>query len=499
MNASTPATPLWARPLPLALILLLLSLPRLFTGVRMGLLPDEGYYAMWSLHLGVGYYDHSPAIAWVVAAGRALFGEGAFPVRSLVLASTFLVFALLYRLGVLLFNDARVGAVAAIFYAVSVGVVLSFSIATPDAPAVLFWLATLWACAEFEARRNPWWWLLAGAFAGLGLLSKYTVLLLGPGVLLWLLSSAERRAWFGIWQLWAGALLAVALFLPVVWWNYTHEWISFAFQFGRSTLLGREHFTSLMPLGIFVVALALILLPPAFIFMLIGTGAWLSFGRTWRPRGLALPVLTTAPMLIYFFVHSFISTAQPHWLNPIFAPLTLIAGWAVVSVRPRAWLLRWPLAALRWLQVPLGLVIIVFASYVIETGTLPAIGGHYDVAYLRGWDDLTRKVSALAAAKGAKWVDTPNFLIGSLLGYGFKTANDPLPILQTNEPFRYIYMDPPPAELLASPHIVLRELRADRDPPPLGGRHLSVETLGRVTRDSNGVPVASYAAYLVTD
>ena len=50
-----------------------------------GLLPltaDEAYYWMWSKHLAFGYYDHPPAIAWIIRAGTALLGDTAFGVRA---------------------------------------------------------------------------------------------------------------------------------------------------------------------------------------------------------------------------------------------------------------------------------------------------------------------------------------------------------------------------------------------------------------------------------
>ena len=60
-------------------------LPRLVVALNMGPLPDEPYYALWSMHLSAGYYDHSPGIAYAVALGRALLGEGMIPVRAVTL------------------------------------------------------------------------------------------------------------------------------------------------------------------------------------------------------------------------------------------------------------------------------------------------------------------------------------------------------------------------------------------------------------------------------
>ena len=486
--------PWWASARGYAAIVVLLSLPRLIVAFRMGLLSDEAYYALWSMHPGPGYYDHSPGIAWAVAAGRAVFGEGLLAVRGVTLLAGFAGFALIYRIGTLLFADARAGAFAGYFYAVSVGAVLSFSIATPDGISTLFWLAAIWAVAEGEHRRNASWWLAAGAFAGLGLLSKYTNVFLAPGLLLYLLADRTRRTAFLRWQLWAGAALAIAMFLPVIWWNAGHDWISFRFQLARSSVSGHGGITSPIPFLYYWIALALIMLPPAFLLMLSALPSWLR-----RPGGRAaldLPVLTSLPMVLFFAAHSLVNTANPNWLDPVFPSFALVAGYAAVWVRPRAALLRWSLAALRWLQIPLGMALIVFLASGILIGELPGFGMRGILSYGRGWHGLAAKLSDMADKTGARWVDTNTYLVEGLVAYAMISNGDPLPVLQPNEPFRYTYAPPPATDLLAAPHLVLRETSAEQ-PPPLPGKHQSVTPLGIVQREDDGNVLGRYAVYLV--
>ena len=42
---------------------------RLVMAAFIPLIPDEVYYWEWSRHLAGGYFDHPPAIAWLVRAG----------------------------------------------------------------------------------------------------------------------------------------------------------------------------------------------------------------------------------------------------------------------------------------------------------------------------------------------------------------------------------------------------------------------------------------------
>lgn len=480
--------PWWARPAGYAGAILALTLPRLVAAFTMGLYSDEAYYALWSLQPGAGYYDHAPGIAWVIAAGRALFGEGLFAVRSVTLLAGFVAFALIYRLGALLFSDARIGALAGMFYAVSLAVAYTFNMAFPDGISVLFWLATLWATAEFAARGNPWWWLAAGAFAGLGLLSKYLNVFLGAGLLLYLLTAAERRRWFGLWQLWVGGVLALVLFLPVVWWNAGHDWISFRFQLGRSTL-GQTENASATPFLLYWGTIALLMLPPAFLLTLGAFPAWVR--RTGSARGLDLPILTSLPILLFFAVHSLVQVPNPNWVATVFPPLMLVAAWAAISVRPRLKLLRWPVIGLSWLQVPLGLVLVTFLSLSLVLGEIPGLGMRKFVSYGSGWNGVARELAALAEVNGAKWIDTEwSFELASLAGYALVAEGHRLPVYQTTALYRYTFPEPQP-DLLETAHLKLVEIDTGSRPPP------DPALVGIIDRRDDVHVLGSYAVYLV--
>lgn len=457
------ALPWWARPAGFAGAILLLSLPRLVAAFTLGLYIDEAYYALWSVDPAAGYYDHSPGIAWVIAAGRALFGEGLFAIRSFTLLAGFISIALIYRLGLLLFADARIGALAGIFYAVTPGVAYTFNMAFPDGISVLFWLAALWAVAEFAARGNPWWWLAVGAFAGFGLLSKYLNVFLGAGLVLYLLSSAERRRWLGHWQVWAGGALALVMFLPVIWWNAAHEWMSFSFQLGRSTL-GEIDEASATPFLIYWGTIALLMLPPAFLLVLCAIPAWVR--RNGSARGLDLPLLTSLPIVLFFAVHSLVRTPNPNWVATVFPLLMLVAAWAAVNVRPRFALLRWPVIGLSWLQVPLGLALISFLSVSIVLGEIPGVGQRRIVSFGTGWDQVANELNALADTNNAEWIDTQrSFELASLAGYALVAEGHELPVYQTSKLYRYTFPAPDPA-LLAAPHLRLIEIKPGSRPDP---------------------------------
>lgn len=159
-------------------------------------------------------------------------GDTAFGVRAPQLAAFAIGTAALWRASVLLFG-AEVAITAVVFTLAMPLLGAGGIIITPDGPTVLFWGLALWALAELMRSQNANWWLAVGLFAGLGLLSKYTNLFLGAGIVAWLLAVPEARRWFASWQLWAGGAVAALCAVPVVIWNAEHGWASFAKQFGR--------------------------------------------------------------------------------------------------------------------------------------------------------------------------------------------------------------------------------------------------------------------------
>ncbi len=480
---AAPRPPFWATPPGAGVIVLLLTLPRLAFAIRFGLIGDEAYYAIWSFYPSVWYYDHSPSVAWLIWLGRALLGESELAVRSMFFVADLVVCAALYRMGNILFGDRRIGAVAAIAYSVTIGVVITFAVATPDGPSTMFWVLAVWAVAEFTRSRNANWWLLAGLCAGLGLLSKYTVVFLGAGLLVYLVTSRERLAWLKLWQVWAGGALALLCFAPVVWVNSQRDWNSFRYQLGRSNFA--DHVVQPGEFLRFLVEEGIQLLPTLYVFVIVGIV--LFFAR--RARSLGLPVLTATPMAAYFLADALFGRVNPNWTAPLFPQLALVGAWAAITVRPQVGWLRWALNAIAALHVPLGLALMFVAYQSIETRTLPFLGPVKAFDFVYGWPDLWSKVSALAKDSGARWVDTTNYSLNGWLGYYARMAHDPLPVFETSEPFRYQYMPPADPVLMAAPHLLVT--------PGTGAPPANATLLATVTRDAGGDPLETYSVYLV--
>lgn len=202
---------------------------KLFAGAGLGLIFDECYYWTWSLHLQPCYFDHPPLVAWVIAAGHALLGHNALAVRLGAILSGVLLAIAGRQLGKEMFGDAA-GNRAGIFLTLAPIFAGNAFLMTPDTMLIPAWaFAMLYAWRGSRPNAPMTWWLAAGAAAGVGMLSKYTMVLFFAGLgLLWLLSPGNRKRLF-LGSMLAG-IVALILFLPVIRWNSLHGWSSFAHQ-----------------------------------------------------------------------------------------------------------------------------------------------------------------------------------------------------------------------------------------------------------------------------
>ena len=189
----------------------------------------ETYHWLYAQHPALGYYDHPGMIGWMIWLSTRLFGDTPLGVRMVTFIAGSLAIWFVFLAGRRLYDD-RAGRLAAMLFGIAYGTLKFGSMATPDAPLLLFWMATVWALAHALAGVRTAWWLLAGVFLGGALLSKYTAIFLPLGVAVFLLFSREHSLWLRRKEPYLAALVALAVFSPTIVWNAQNEWQSFVYQ-----------------------------------------------------------------------------------------------------------------------------------------------------------------------------------------------------------------------------------------------------------------------------
>jgi dolichol-phosphate mannosyltransferase len=222
--------PRW-RNLAAGLIIYAFVLRLVYAG-SVELMPEETYYWNYSRHLDFGYLDHPPMVAWLIRAATALFGQTEFGVRAGALFCGAVTSIFVYKLARNLFGEAA--ALAALLLTQALPYFfLSGLLMTPDAAMVAAWAGSLYFLerALLGGQSRAWW--LAGLCLGIGMISKYSIALLGLAAALFMLWDRESRRWWRRPEPYFAALIALAVFSPVIIWNAQHDWASFAFQTSR--------------------------------------------------------------------------------------------------------------------------------------------------------------------------------------------------------------------------------------------------------------------------
>ena len=211
-------------------LILGITLWRLLVAAVLPVMRDEAYYFDWAGRLAWGYFDHPPGVA-VIAIGAWLEPGSALAARlgTIILGSAaLLVLWRLYRASGLRAGNGLL--LALILSVASAPGLIAGLITTPDSVLLLCWpLALHEALRALQGQRRRW--LTAGLATGLGLLGKYSMVMLGP-VFLWALLRADPRALRTPWP-YLGGLLALLVFAPNLLWNAQHDWLTLRFQFGH--------------------------------------------------------------------------------------------------------------------------------------------------------------------------------------------------------------------------------------------------------------------------
>jgi dolichol-phosphate mannosyltransferase len=387
---------------------------RLVYSGRVELLPEETYYWNYAQHLDIGYLDHPPMVAWLIAAGTRLFGSGEFGVRIGALLSGGVATFFAYRLTDNLFGRSS-ALVALVLVQILPFLFVAGLLMTPDAPLTAAWVASLYFLerALVAGRRDAWWG--AGICLGLGLLSKYTIVLVALSAFIFAIIDPQSRRWFRRPEPYAACLLALAVFSPVIAWNAQNHWVSFLFQTSRR-LADRPQFALHK-----LIASVIVLLTPSGVAAAVwaltrgvrggqsspgsedSRGEDGQRGRGWR----FLQVATLTPLAV-FVVFSLRHEVKLDWTGaPLLAAVPLLACGIVEGARGAA--AGWcALLRASWVPTLIVLLLIYGAGLYDLTWGIPGVGyGKHAELVPVGWRELGDQVDAIAGRIGREGGQAP--------------------------------------------------------------------------------------------
>ena len=376
-------------------LLLALALARLLVHLlangQYGFHRDELAVLSDASHLAWGYVAYPPLTPFVAHLSMQLFDDslGAFRVPSaLAQALATLLAGLVAReLG----GHRVAQAVAAIAVACAPFSMLAGSMLQYTSLDYLWWVLAAWVLLKLVNGGDRRWWLALGLVIGLGMLTRYTMLICAVGIVVAVLATPVRRQLARPWR-WAGAALSLLVFAPNAWWQWQHDFVYLDFVshiHARDVEIGR---TAGFLSGQWRVGANPLTAP-----LWMAGLAWLAFARgaaRWRA-----PAWLYATALALFWLAS----ARDYYLAPAY-PMLLAAGAVLLErgidrLRPRAARMAWGATALM-LGVALATTVAVALPFApVGSKAWDLSRRVHDIfAEEIGWPELVAQVAAVYRA-----------------------------------------------------------------------------------------------------
>jgi 4-amino-4-deoxy-L-arabinose transferase-like glycosyltransferase len=214
--------------------------------------------------------------------------------------------------------SARAGFWLVVILAATPILAVGCTLLTVDAPSVFFWVAAFVCGWRAIQSGGPGYWCGLGICLGLGFLSKYTAVAQIPSFILFFLLYPPARRHLRRPGPYLALALASLAFLPVLWWNYRHGWITLTHLYERGGLDHAWRFQWRMPVEFLGAELGL--LNPIFCVAMIGSAmfCW----RNARRGPLVLYLFTMgAPLFLFYTLYTLRARVQPNWIAPAVVPL----------------------------------------------------------------------------------------------------------------------------------------------------------------------------------
>ncbi|HUN55391.1 MAG TPA: glycosyltransferase family 39 protein [Smithella sp.] len=281
------------------------TLIRLIVAPFFGLGVDEAHYILYAKYLALSYVDHPPLVGWTHAPFFYIFGTNEFlarlPAILIFAATSYCAYLFILRIT----QSTRLSLLSVLalncsFMLNALGLML-----LPDSFLLLFVFLLIFISEKLLREKKPLDFILLGILLGLMGLAKYTAILFVPPLALFFLMKKRYDILFSPYMFLA-AIIAFVMITPVIYWNMTHDFISFRYQgghiFGTLSSSFKNFAESLAAqFGVYC----------PFLFII----AFYGFFKALRSKSvyLQLAVLFGGTIIAFFLLTSFYERTLPHW------------------------------------------------------------------------------------------------------------------------------------------------------------------------------------------
>jgi hypothetical protein len=180
---------------------------------------DEFDYIICGRHLAWGYVDQPPLLPVLSRIIAAIFGDSLRAIRLIPALSNAALIVLIGMIARELGGKRFAVVLSAVTVLVGPIYLSGGNLLTSNCCLEgLLWTGCIYFAILAAKRNEPKYWLWFGVVAGIGLEEKYSILVLGFGIVVGLVLTRQRQFLFNKW-IWIGGAIALLIFLPNLIWN----------------------------------------------------------------------------------------------------------------------------------------------------------------------------------------------------------------------------------------------------------------------------------------
>jgi len=376
-------------------LILITSILKLFISGCIELGNDEVYYYTYAIQPDWNHFDHPPMIGLLMRlTSLNLLWVNDVSMRLGAIISCAVATWFIFQTGKLISNE-RVGWFAALLYNCSVYTsIIAGLFILPDSPQMPFYTASLYIMSRLAFKdddKEIKWWLLLGLTIGLAMLCKVHGLYLWAGFGLFLL--LRRIKWLFNWRMYAGIIITLVCFIPILYWNVQNHFITYTYHSARvtnHTLQLDSFFRELTGEFAYQNPIVFVLIVLSIIH-LIGKKKSSSLEKNLWLLCMGLP------MIFLFWGISLFNDTLPHWSGPGYIPLFFIAATYLDNKTQR----KYPVfiqsaAGLLALTSVIAVAIANYAPFNLGSQDKENYGEYCPTLDINGWNHFGTSFKALA-------------------------------------------------------------------------------------------------------
>ena len=300
----------------IVLLLLLQVVVSLAAAFYIEIHPDTAAHWLWAQHLRLSYYEHPPAIAYFIRFFSVFFNNDILAIKFGTIISSLLIIASAFLAASTLTDKTSAFYYIILLCGTPFFFFLNFFWYSGHL-LLIFWFLSLWTFGKYIKSANTYWFLLMGVFAGLGVLSEYTMIFFYIIVIIWCFFYDEKALYS--YNFWMAGLLSLLIFSPVIYWNYQNDWVSFLYQLNRGFSNNDSSIQIIsFTLGHIFLFSFFISIPALYCFVR-GSFLWQNI-----PIYRLLKIHFLVPFIFFSFASLFGKVADPNWMKIGYISLLLL-------------------------------------------------------------------------------------------------------------------------------------------------------------------------------